>query len=41
MIHALLLLLATAAPTESGYVWPLKLEPALTSSTDVTHAQSC
>lgn len=32
MIHALLLLLATAAPAEPGYVWPLKLEPALTSS---------
>ena len=32
MIHALLLLLATAAPADPGYVWPLKLEPALTSS---------
>jgi hypothetical protein len=32
MIHALLLLLATATAAETGYVWPLKLEPALTSS---------
>lgn len=32
MLHALLLLLAAAAPAEPDYVWPLKLEPALTSS---------
>lgn len=32
MIHALLMLLSLTAPAESGYVWPLKLEPQLTSS---------
>lgn len=33
MLHALLILLSgAAAPASSGYVWPLKLEPQLTSS---------
>lgn len=33
MLHAFLILLAaTTAPADSGYVWPLKLDPQLTSS---------